>query len=67
MHAKYFDVVAFPYRKSHFLDNKLEFSGIKLAECYGFRCSNFKVNSQVIRFCLGCFKFKFLGSFQTRS
>ena len=24
--------VAFPYRKSNILDNKLEFSGIKLAE-----------------------------------
>ena len=24
--------VAFPYRKSYILDNKLEFSGIKLAE-----------------------------------
>ena len=56
--------VAFPYRKSYFLDNKLEFSGIKLAESYGFRYSNFKVNSQVIRFCLGCFKFKPFGSFR---
>ena len=26
------NIVAFPYRKSHFLDNKLESSGIKLAE-----------------------------------
>ena len=56
--------VAFPYRKSYFVDNKLEFSGVKLAESYGFRYSNFKVNSQVIRFCLGCFKFKPFGYFR---
>ena len=42
----------------YFLDNKQEFSGIKLAESKVFRYSNFKVNSQVIRLCLGCFNFK---------
>ena len=57
-------IVAFPYRKSHFLDNKLEFSGIKLAESYGFRYSNFKVNSQVIQVSLWCFKFKPFGYFR---
>ena len=29
--------VTFPYRKVHFLDNKLEFSGIKIAIGQGFR------------------------------
>ena len=62
--AKLVDTVAFPYRKSHFLDNKLEFSGIKLAESYGFRYSNFKVNSQVIQVSLWCFKFKPFGYFR---
>ena len=33
------NIVAFPNRKSYFLDNKLEFLGIKLAEYYGFRYS----------------------------
>ena len=35
--------VAFPYRKSYFFDNKLEFSNIKIAIGQGFRQSNFKV------------------------
>ena len=56
--------VTFPYRKEYIFDNKLEFSGIKLAESYGFRYSNFKVNSQVIQVSLWCFKFKPFGYFR---
>ena len=56
------DSVAFPYRKSYFFDNKLEFLGIKLAESKGFGIPTSKFlrseNSQVILSCLGCFKFK---------
>ena len=59
---RYEEVVAFPNRKSYFLDNKLEFLGIKLAESYGFGIPTSKFlrseNSQVILSCLGCFKFK---------
>ena len=58
------DNVTFPYRKVYILDNKLEFSGIKLAESYGFRYSNFKVNSQVMQVSLWCFKFKPFGYFR---
>ena len=58
------ECVTFPYRKLYILDNKLEFSGIKLAESYGFRYSNFKVNSQVIQVSLWCFKFKPFGYFR---
>ena len=57
-------LVAFPNRKSYIFDNKLDFSGIKLAESYGFRYSNFKVNSQVIQVSLWCFKFKPFGYFR---
>ena len=64
LHHNSSQVVAFPNKKSYIFDNKLDFSGIKLAESYGFRYSNFKVNSQVIRFCLGCFKFKPFGYFR---
>ena len=57
-----YGTVAFPNRKSYFLDNKLEFLGIKLAESYGFGIPTSKFlrseNSQVILSCLGCFKFK---------